>query len=628
MPAGKTEDVMINLPTASLPVFDREGSLSANSSIRDAGMLAYISVNGSMLPAIAAGVAGAGQANPDTYNAVIPCGSAATSCTPLSITDPSKGVIANDINVYGVALMVPPTSGVITCSAVPGSSVDGICANGTFTYTPKPGATGADSFVYCANGSPSVTPTPAATTSLCATVTMGASNLTGGPTAINQTWTSPIATFFKLPSPGLLANNTDANNLTLNVVVPATAPTLSNVVGVNTTGASVVMDSNGGFVLSLPSNTAAGSASFSYTVTNSQGKTATGTATVNFPTPSNVKIHVLDAQVYNNCNGDTACIGELTPFGDYRWIIEEDQTFYVDPNCTTNASIVTAGCPAPATAGATIPTFGTNFHTSTMPFVAQGCTGPLSCESGQTMLDTRPLCTAPGVPAGCSATGGTHVPAVCDLGNGACRPDTTGNGLTQVQPGSVHLDPSKRYYISVLPGDAANPFPANVTAPACNGVEASAGNTACGHSMSGAEIPAQCNILGGANACPAAGALPANAYSQSVNVLALPTPLPTGQLSVLVFEDDFPLNGEQDGGGGSGAVAPVEPGLGGFNLVLWDTYGGLGDFTGQDTNDMFNQPLSGTASAGSIDPTTGLDACPIASPGEQSGSQPRPASPA
>ena len=95
-------------------------------------------------------------------------------------------------------------------------------------------------------------------------------------------------------------------------------------------------------------------------------------------------------------------------------------------------------------------------------------------------------------------------------------------------------------------------------------------------------------------------------------MLALPTPLPTGKLSVLVFEDDFPLNGEQDGGGGAGgAIAPVEPGLGGFNIILWDTFGGLGDFTGQNTNDMFNQPLSNSL-AGTPDPSNkGIDACPI-----------------
>ncbi|MBA0087050.1 MAG: hypothetical protein HRJ53_18865, partial [Acidobacteria bacterium Pan2503] len=79
---------------------------------------------------------------------------------------------------------------------------------------------------------------------------------------------------------------------------------------------------------------------------------------------------------------------------------------------------------------------------------------------------------------------------------------------------------------------------------------------------------------------------------------------------MFVFEDDFPVNGEQDGGGGNGTVAPIEPGLGGFNIILWDTYGGLGDVTGQNSYDEFNQPLSNSL-AGTIDPSTGFDACPI-----------------
>ncbi len=50
MAAGKTYDVMVNVPSTTLPIYDRELSLSANSSVRDAGMLAYLSVNGSLLP--------------------------------------------------------------------------------------------------------------------------------------------------------------------------------------------------------------------------------------------------------------------------------------------------------------------------------------------------------------------------------------------------------------------------------------------------------------------------------------------------------------------------------------------------------------------------------------------------
>src|SRR5207237_137369 len=84
-------------------------------------------------------------------------------------------------------------------------------------------------------------------------------------------------------------------------------------------------------------------------------------------------------------------------------------------------------------------------------------------------------------------------------------------------------------------------------------------------------------------------------------------------LAVFVFEDDFPLNGEFDAGGGTGAVNTTnEPGLGGFEITLFDDAGGTGDATGQLTHDMFNQPLSNSL-AGTIDPLSGVYACPITS---------------
>jgi len=592
MAAGKTIDVMVNVPATptgatappSLPIYDRELSLSANSSARDAGMLAYIGVNGAALPTVGSGIFAAALANPDIYNSIVPCATGAASCIPLVVTDPSKGVIANDVNVYGVELSTAPTGGTLTCNALPSNPIPGICANGTFTYTPNAG-TSADSFAYCANG----------TTTICTTVTLGASKLSGNPVANGITYTSKMATFLKIPSPGVLSVDSDPNGLPLTVVTSSVTPSGTSSVTIN-------MDPNGGFIASAPG---AGTYTFTYVAQNSVGaQSSPATVTLVFPPPSNLIVKVLDAQLFNNCNGNSACLSGLTPLTDYRWIIEEDKTFWIDPNCTTNSSISTPGCPTVVggAGNSTIPTFGVNFHTSNMDFVAQGCTGPLSCEGGQTMYDARPACTSTGVPAGCSSTAGQHIPAVCDLGNGACRPDTTGNGFTPVLPGEVNLDPAKRYYISVLPGDAANPFPAYVGQPVCT----PGTNTAtCGHTMSGAPIPPACNILGGPNACSSA-----SVFTQPVNVLVLPTPLPTGKLSVIVFEDDFPLNGEQDGGGGNGTVAPIEPGLGGFNIVLWDTFGGLGDVTGQDTYDMFNQPLSNSL-AGTIDPTTGLDACPV-----------------
>jgi len=629
MAAGKVFDVMINVPATpsgatappSLPVYDRSLSLSGNSSVRDSGMLAYISVDGAGLAGAGTGVgtgtgvfAGA-QAINDTYYSLV-------AGQVFAVSDPSKGVMANDINVYGVSLLMPPTSGTLTCEAQFQNSVGGLCANGTFTYHPTGTAT-TDSFTYCANGT--VTGTTCSS-GLTATVTLGASGLTGNPTAITQNYTANTAAYIKIPSPGLLLGNSDPSGLPISVVT-STTPTI--------TGGTVLMDANGGFVVSLsavPTGTTA--VNFPYTVQNSQGRKASGMVNVTFPVASGLTVNVLDAQAYNNCQGASACISGLiasSPISDYRWIIEEDRTFYVDPACTTNQSFTTPGCPGvvPGPAGqTTVPNFGVQFHASTMPFVAQGCTGPLSCEGGQTMLDTRPACNAGSttVPAGCSTTSGQHIPAVCDVGNGACRPDTTGNGFTPVMPSSVHLDPTKRYYISVLPGDAGNPFPTYLGQPNCSATPYSSPgvlNTQCGHTMSGAPIPAACNILGGSNVCSTTSSF----ASTTVNVLVLPTPLPTGKLSVIVFEDDFPLNGEQDAGGGVDTVSPNEPGLGEFNIVLWDTYGGLGDVTGQDTYDMFNMPLSNSL-AGTVDPVTGLDACPISATPLQgpAGGGPAPAS--
>jgi hypothetical protein len=551
MSAGKTYDVMINAPaagTTALPVYDRELSLSGNATERDAGMLAYISVNGAAEPATAA--FGAAVANPDVYNSLV-------AGQTLTVSDPSKGVIANDKNVYGVQLSTAlPTNGTVTLNA-----------NGTFTYVPTGTAT-SDSFGYCANGTTLTSVAPIVP--ICTTVTLGPAALeaTSGITIGGKTYTSNLGTTISIkpggvlttPWDGCVPSNTnlcrdnDAAGFPLSVVTPV-------IPGTGTP--TINMDSNGGFTASV---TGPGTYTFTYQVQNSQGTVSASTATVTliFPTPSNLSVKVLDGYDHT------------TQITDYRWVIEEDKTFYINPACTTNPP--PAGCPV--IGAGVVPTFGVNFHTSSMPYVAQGCTGPLSCEGGQTVLG---------------------LPAVCDVGNGACRFDSTGNGFAPVLPSQVYLDPTKRYYISVLPGDAANPFAFNGTSytgpPNCvssGGISVSVGT--CGHGMGGAAVPT-----------PPAG----TTTFAPVTILSQPTPLPPGKLSVDVFEDDFPLNGEQDTGGGTGAVnSNNEPGLGQFQIHLWDAMGGNGDFTGQMTYDMFNQPLTNSLS-GTKDPTNGNNACPI-----------------
>jgi len=526
--AGKTYDVMVNVPASAvagqapppLPVYDRELSLSGNSTARDAGMLAYIGVNGAA-PPTAPALAGA-VANPDTYNFVV-------TGNTLTVSDPAKGVIANDINVYGVKVVTPPSKGKLTLNS-----------NGTFTYVPNSGWTGGDSFVYQANG-----------TGPTATVTLGAGAIEAASGIIVNSigYTANAATFLSIKSPGVLSVDKDGAGY------PLTVAAASVVAGA---GLTLSVDKSGGFNASVPG---AGTYTFAYQAQNSQGTLSGTTAcstttpvagcaivTLVFPAGSGLSVKVIDGT------------DKVTPITDYRWIIEEDRTFYVDPTKTTNIGGTTI-----------VPTFGTNFHTSYMPVVATGCTGALSCESGQTLLGQK---------------------AVCDVGNGVCR--TTATQQTITMPGDVALDPKKRYYISILPGDAANPFiAANLTASCASGiapvVAANGDPTICGHGMGGAPIAAA---------------------QKTVTIVTQPTPFPPSKLSVFVYEDDFPLNGENDAGGGVDTISPNEPGLGQFNITLFDDAGGTGDATGQMTYDMFNQPLSNSL-AGTIDPATGLDACPI-----------------
>jgi hypothetical protein len=543
MAAGKTYDVMINVPAAgatALPVFDRELSLSANAIARDAGMLAYISVNGALLPSAAA--AGAAVANPDIYNSVVPG-------VTLTVSDPSKGVIANDVRVFGVSLLTAPTGGTLTLNA-----------NGTFTYVPNAGTT-ADSFSYCANGSVTA---GVCSSGLTAAVTLGAAPIEAatGITCASLAFPATTATTLSIKPPGILAGCKDAAGYPLTV----------NAASVTASGFTLTVDPNGGFIASRAACTSGTCMNtFTFKAQNSQNTVAANAATVTltFPAQTGVAVHLLDGVT------KTALTGGNFNTGDFRWIIEEDRTFYINPACTTNPP--PAGCPgAPTTANPAgiVPTFGTNFHTSYMPVVAAGCTGPLSCESGQSLLGQL---------------------AVCDGGNGVCR--TTATAQAAQNPATVHLDPTKRYYISVLPGDAANSF------ENLNGCLADP-TADCGHGMGGA--PIACVPVAPAVACTAtAGAFPA-----TVNVVVQRNPFPPSKLSVFVFEDDFPLNGEQDGGGGIDVLSPNEPGLGGFNITLFDDAGGTGDATGQMTYDMFNMPLS-NGLAGTIDPATGLDACPI-----------------
>jgi hypothetical protein len=117
----------------------------------------------------------------------------------------------------------------------------------------------------------------------------------------------------------------------------------------------------------------------------------------------------------------------------------------------------------------------------------------------------------------------------------------------------VALDPLKHYYVSVLPNDAG---------------------TGEGHSIGGAQI------------------LPGTA-SSTVQVIVNNQPVPTAQISVFVFEDNFPTNGAPD---------PSEPGLGGFQIILEDAGGRYGISGGTMSQDGFGNPLKNSLDCFGVTP--------------------------
>ena len=100
------------------------------------------------------------------------------------------------------------------------------------------------------------------------------------------------------------------------------------------------------------------------------------------------------------------------------------------------------------------------------------------------------------------------------------------------------------------------------------------------------------HIMGGATVSPA---------QTDVTVLVERSPIPASQLSIFVFEDNNPTNGDVD-------TVEENQGLGGFSVILNDPQGATGDITGQVTYDQFGMPLSNYL-VDTIDTATGLNAC-------------------
>ncbi len=334
----------------------------------------------------------------------------------------------------------------------------------------------------------------------------------GVPTANADIYTSKVATLLKVNLPGVLSNDIDTLNYKLTAALDVVPA-----------GLTVILQPDGSFSAQTnPAPTAATSYTFTYHVVNAQGvASAPANVTLNFTPGSGLQVAVLDTQ-------DKSAI----PDNDYSWVIEEDNTWFADPTNPSGTG-TSAGVVTPPQS------VSTNFHKSFMPVVAAGCTGPRSCGDANTQDGGLPV-----------------VPAVRSL------------------PADVVLDPAKRYFISVLPGDSIDGDPDSI----------------------GTATPVYGHAMGGSTIAP--GKL-------AVTVLAPRNPLPGGQISVIVFEDSGPTNGGVDDG---------EPGLGGFTINLFDTRGSTGDIAGQTTYDLAGMPLTNALAGTIATDGSGANLCPLPTP--------------
>ena len=166
-----------------------------------------------------------------------------------TLTVPAPGVLTNDAGEFG------PLRAVLAGDAAHGTLV--LNTNGSFTYVPVVGYSGTDTFTYAA--------TDGVNTSSPATVTITIP-ANRAPVATNDTYTLMANTTLRIPGPGVLTNDSDADGDSLTAVL-ATAPTKG----------TLNLNTNGGFTY-VPLANYVGSDSFTYRA--SDGLTNSGLATV------------------------------------------------------------------------------------------------------------------------------------------------------------------------------------------------------------------------------------------------------------------------------------------------------------------------------------------------------------
>ncbi len=218
-------------------------------------------------------------ANPDSYST--------DEDTSLSIAV-ANGVLNNDSDIDSASLTAVlagnPAHGTVTLNS-----------NGSFTYTPSANYNGTDTFRYYAKDNLNAI-------SNTATVSITINPINDAPVANPDTYLIAQNTILNIPAPGVLANDVDIENNTLNAILVADAA-----------HGHVVLNSDGSFTYT-PASNYFGPDSFTYKANDGQAQNSdSAIATVNIhvdvPVPSMVSVSDITATTVlltGNSNTQTA----------------------------------------------------------------------------------------------------------------------------------------------------------------------------------------------------------------------------------------------------------------------------------------------------------------------------------
>ena len=257
----------------------------------------------------------------------------------------ADGLLANDTGLATPVVVSGPAHGTVA-----------VASDGSFTYTPNADYSGSDRFTYSASDG---------LNTFGAVATFDVSFVNDTPVAAGDAYANNVGSQITVEAPGVLANDTDVDGDPL--------------VAVLDTG-TVTLNEDGSF-------TATASGTFSYIACDrplDAGACPAGSASD--PVSVNLTVNTASGIVLNVQEPGTPAVA----VGEYRYTVEEDTTWHPDPNDPQAESLAT------------------NFHSSYMPVVAQGCVGASACSEGEAETPFEELA----------------------------------------------LDPLKHYYVSVLPADA------------------------------------------------------------------------------------------------------------------------------------------------------------------------------